>query len=184
MSDLTGLECAWETFLPVPSSILADAVPVADPAWLTSRGVEPESPSILLCVRDRVLPLVRKLESHHVLTWYSFLIHDRSSGVPTADDDRGLYIHLRLCVPDLNVNLAAVLPPEWVMTRRTPPSEVIAGIEPAVLDAAQAWRLIGQQSVWLLALLESMPSADGFELVKHVRQFLHLFANMAQMRVA
>lgn len=184
MTDLQlHLACPWETFLPVPALILTDAAPVADAAWLTCRGVEPESPSILLCLRDHVLPLVRKFESHHALTWYSFLIHDRSSGVPTADDDRCLYVHLRLCVPDLNVDLAAVLPPEWAMTRRTKLG-AIAGVEPAVLDAEQAWQIIGQQSAWLLALLESMPSADGLQLVAHVRQFLHFSANACQMRVA
>lgn len=171
----------WELFLPVAKASQMDVPADADAAWLISKGIEPEAPSVLLQYRDKVLPLIRSLERRGGLEWYSFLIHGYASGVPTMADDPRAFIHLRL-------SFSAPLerfPDDWSWPRpvQFDFSQDIAGLSGSSLDMRQAWRLIGEQSKWFLSLLEQQPTADGLTLVKHTRQFLHFFANMAQMRV-
>jgi hypothetical protein len=173
----------WETFLPVSRGATSDLAPAADAAWLASKGIEAQSPMILRQLRLEVLPLVRRLEAvTSGLRWYSFLIHDGASGVPTAPDDKSIYVHLRLAfltAADID------LPAEWLMTRRTELSREIAGVDTSALDIDAAWEFLGAQSALLLRLIELHgDKADDLAVLKHVKQFWHYFANMVQMRVA
>jgi hypothetical protein len=73
----------------------------------------------------------------------------------------------------------------WVLTRQVELSRSIAGVDPKVLDVDRAWAELGKQSEWFLNFIECLDKkADGYQLVRHVRSFLHFFANMSQMRVA
>lgn len=183
----------FETFLPVAEPIKGDLAPEGDPTYLAARGVEPEAPAILRQIRDDVLPLVRRLEAYG-LEWYSFLIHSYQSGVPTTPEDPKAYIHLRLSFKLYQdgmtdpAHLKPHLPERWLMTRKIELSREIAGVYPATLvddDIERAWWMIGEQSVWLLSLIEQHKAdADGLALTRHVRQFLHYFANATQMKVA
>jgi hypothetical protein len=111
------------------------------------------------------------------LDWFAFLVHDRTCGVP-ATDDRS-YIHVRLALRDAE-DLALGAP--WEMTRRQALPSEIAGVDAAALagGAGTAWRILGEQSALFLSILERCTDPSP---VQHVRQFLHFFANMAQMRV-
>jgi len=179
----------WETFLPIepyaPSK--KDAAPACDLAWMMAKGIEAESPALLVQLRDEVLPLVKRLSPY--LEWFSFLVHDRASGVPTTEDDKRCYIHLRCKLRKFRrrevVPHMRLLGEPWLMTRQVELSRSIAGVDPKVLDVDRAWAELGKQSEWFLNFIECMDKkADGYQLVRHVRQFLHFFANMAQMRVA
>lgn len=188
---MTAVPQIWETFLPVADPSKLDLAPAADAAWLMSKGCEPEAPALLVQLRDQVLPLVRKLESpYSYLEWFSFLVHDHASGVPTTADDKRCYIHLRLKLRkfkrrEVIPSMPRLLSDPWQMTRKVDLSREIAGVDSKVLDVDEAWSQLGKQSAWLLSFIEAQdPKADGLQLVRHVRQFLHYWANMAQIRVA
>lgn len=183
-----ALDRAWETFLRIPNPLVADEAPAADDAHLTARGIDPASPVVLKLLRDHVLPLVRSMESNGMIDWYAFLIHDSASGVPAPTTDKSLYIHLRFsATPEAAEFDFTTMSHPWEMTHRQALSDRIAGVDAAALggDIAIAWQILGEQSAWLLRLVElHSDGVDGLQLVRHARQFLHFFANMAQMRVA
>ena len=112
------------------------------------------------------------------LEWFSFLVHDVKTGlVPTTPDDTAPYIHLRLRFGHgRRVDLSG-----WLWSRPTtfgdpvPATWLIGG-------APMAWELIGQQAEWMLCLVEAISGSDD-EGVERIGQFLHYFANMAQMTV-
>lgn len=177
----------WETFLRVPPQQAQDAAPCVDEAWMAAKGVGLDAPAIVCLMRSDVLPLIRNLEKRGLVGWYCFLIHDGASGVPCAPDDKALYVHLRLSIPTRLLRMVReLIPKPWVLHRRWIVSPEIAGIEPMMLEGGieRAWRLLGAQSAWYLDFLEAHPDADTLALIKHARQFLHFFANMAQVRVA
>jgi hypothetical protein len=178
----------WETFLPIATWHTADLAPAADTAWLLSKGCEAASPALLVQLRDEVLPTVRRLAPY--IEWFSFLVHDRASGVPTTEDDKRCYIHLRLKLRTFRRRevipaISRFLSDPWQFTRKVDLSREIAGVDPKVLDVDRAWAELGKQSEWLLNFIEACDeNADGLQLVRLVRQFLHFAANQTQMRVA
>ena len=48
-------------------------------------------------IRTKIDPLVSS-SNGNIMEWYSFLIHDKTSGVPTTDDDKNAYFHVRFTV--------------------------------------------------------------------------------------
>lgn len=164
------LDRIGETFIPLPS--------VSTPGNLLK---------LYDIVRFQIHPLVSELRDVGIIEWYAFLVHDRFSGVPTTPDDDGLYYHVTL-------GLAAGVEPErllyalpaWcVMTRKMAVTMEIQGIDRSALrgDAIEeAWRIIGAQSEWFLDLLDAH-KPDREVDYRQVAQFLHYFANMAQLRV-
>jgi hypothetical protein len=178
----------WDTFLIIPTPNTTDEASVADADWLSARGVEPGSPVVLQLLRKQVLPLIRWLEDRHGLDWYFFLVHDRASGVPTTEKDKNPYIHLRLVFKKPMRSLLELLhqrAPRFEMTMPVTDGDKIAGIDEEILrgNIHDARRLIGQQSEWVLDLLEAHErDADPLVLVKQVRQFGHYFSNMLQMK--
>ena len=171
----------WETFRRLAPS-LSDRAPGIDSAWLAARGIQSESPLALQTIRDDVGALVRELGDR--LEWFAFLVHDYGTGVPTTSEDHSIYLHVRLA---LVADEELVLGSPWLLTRRTSLSHEMAGVDVGAfqdgIDAA--WRLLGEQSAWLLSLLEQQrPDVDPLQRLLHVRQFLHFFANMAQMKIA
>lgn len=174
-------KCSWESFWPLPDPLQMDRIAEFDPSWLAMRGIDPGAPAVLACLRDQVLPLVRKLESAKTLDWYSFLIHGYASGVPTTPDDRRNFVHFRFVTKRL---VTPQLPPGWLFTQKRQLSTEIAGVQMAALatgDCDGAWRLIGAQSAWVLAFIEQHKNADMRDLIVHTKQFLHFFVNMTQM---
>src|SRR5262249_35060443 len=83
-------------------------------------------PQYLELLRREVAWLISDLKTKQMLGWYSFLLHGRSSGVPTTPDDQLVYVHLRLesLVPvgDLIRPLPGYCAITRHMHRRNPPS--------------------------------------------------------------
>lgn len=175
----------WETFLRVePLDRLADEAPPLDDAWMVARGIDPIAPAVLRHLRDDVIPLVTGLLEEDIYE-FSFLVHAYPL-VPTTEDDRSLYIHLRFKFLDHvedDEEIVRALPSVWRMTRRFEEGE-IAGVDSSVLGRQERWGILARQSEWMLDFIGAHKEEDLGVLVKHVRQYLHFFANMAQMRVA
>jgi hypothetical protein len=123
------------------------------------------------------------------IDWYCFLIHDRTSGVPTASDDNALYLHLRFALSQSasESKFQNSLPDCCSMTRNVGAEQVssIAGLDKALLkndDIAEAWRIIGEQSEWLLDML-MVHKEDARLFPNQVNQFLHYYSNMTGLQV-
>lgn len=184
-----------ETFLPLASVNASDLAPDADAAWLMSKGIDPAAPALVRQLRDEVLPLIRRLEKNQGLEWYSFLVHAYPL-VPTLAADTRAFIHLRLSFKSKKQAHGCLgkyysiepLPVEWRFTQAIKMPTEIAGVDPKVLwngGIHDAWRIIGEQSAWLLSFIDRhKKTEDVLQLVKHMRQFLHFFANAVQVRVA
>lgn len=186
MSKIETTHKVWETFLLI-SPGTTDEAPAADPAYLIAKGMEPEAPQVLRLLRQHVIPAIELLKTEK-LNWYSFLVHNRDSGVPTTEDDKNCYIHLRVRFED-KIDLRLPLP--FCMTRPIELGREVAGVDRKLLAAQPfdpidlVWDLIGEQSQFLVRVVGlHRDGIDDFELLKQIRQFLHYFSNMTQMRIA
>ncbi len=183
-SDLAARD--WSTFLRIPEPGTSDLAPALDPGWCAASGVNPGAEVVLRLLRDEVSPLLYELLLNRGLSRYHFLVHDRLSGVPTTEKDHSAYIHLRLWFRDpIVLELSAF--PKFEMTRSvTGETSAIAGIDLALLTSksvAIAVEIIELQSQWVIRLISEHTWKDDAEMVRQVRQFLHYFGNMLQMRV-
>jgi hypothetical protein len=167
----------YESFLRITPSNLAVEAPCADAAFLQSKGIYSCAPDVLHAMRYNVMPLITRMKPF----WYCFLVHDRASGVPTKAGDTNLYIHLRA---QFESKKKIKFPSSWEMTREIELPKEIAGVDMRVMPPKMAWDLLHLQSELFLHILAfNRPGSDPFTVLKHTRQFLHFFANMAQMRV-
>lgn len=175
----------WSTFLRIPEPNTSDFVPVLDPGWCAARGVNPAAEVVLRLLRDEVLPLIRALEKRHGLESYHFMIHDRTSGVPTDEKDRSAFIHLRLFFKKLKKDFYLEFSTKFEMTRPTSGAqqESVGGIDSELIDAHSFSRLLHMQSAWVLALVEAhdWSKSDVGSMVRQCLQFGHYFSNMLQM---
>jgi hypothetical protein len=110
-------------------------------------------------LRTQVAPLVRTLRERELVGWFSFFVHDRSSGVPTARDDHAAYLHLRLeLLPGVTLDaIKDMLPPVCVLTQMAVPVDE-RSLFPADYTALVALRL--QPAGLCLGLLPSGPSTS------------------------
>jgi hypothetical protein len=122
--------------------------------------------------------------------WYSFLIHDFGSGVPTGKDDHDAFWHIRLELsPQVSEDsFRAALPGYCALTRPVARQtlEQITGVTTSMLigSIADAWWLIGEQSEWLLHLLGTYSTDAPWETISgEIAQYLHYFANMTQLQI-
>ena len=168
-----NLGAVWNAFLPIAASLRGDDPPVIDRAWLMAQGIEGDAPAVLRTLRQRVLPLLRDLERKAVLRSYSFLVHDRTSGVPCPPEDPSPYIHLRLVLNPV-ADARKLLPKEWVFVRRVKADK----------DEERAHNLIDRQAALYREIVEAAPGDNEVDVLRYVGQHLHFFANMSQMRVA
>jgi len=165
-----NLDLMWETFIKI-------GLPRKTPLVRLYDTIQFDISSVISILRD-----------NDVGNWYSFLIHDRNSGVPTNEDDNNLYIHIRFTLRD-NVNhkeILSSLPKYCEMTRHIEPRpNSITGIDESLFkdeNIDEAWRILGEQSEWFLQLLNAHKE-DVTIPPQHIGQFLHYFANMAQLQV-
>lgn len=140
-------------------------------------------------LRFKISPMVSWLKDNGVINWYCFLIHDRGSGVPTTEDDDNPYFHIRFALEkDVESDeFLLSLPNYCIMTRKMERNQVesISGIDKSLLkneEIEEAWRIIGEQSEWLLEML-NIHKEDADIPLQHVAQFLHFFANITQLQV-
>lgn len=162
----------WNAFLPIRAISKGDDPPDADVTWLMSRGIEGEALSVLRHLRKDVLPIVRKLETNKSLLSYSFLVHDRTSGVPCPAEDHSAYIHLRLVLKN-KLSAKRFLSNKWVYVSLVTTTEKERFVH-EVLD---------RQAAWYLSLIERGEKLSDIDLLRDIRQFLHYFSNMSQMRI-
>ena len=144
---------------------------------------------IINMIRFNIYPMIEDLKQKKIINWYHFLIHNRESGVPTTEDDNNLYFHIRFT---LNKNIEVkeekdvngFLPNYCVLTRKRKPRRIerISGIDKSLLrneKIEEAWRIIGEQSEWLLNMLDiHKEDVEIDKYPKQIAQFLHYFFNM------
>ena len=123
-------------------------------------------------LRSRVSPLVFDLERKQIIRWYSFLVHSKSNGVPTTDDNLFIHILLELTEKaDFN-ELERILPSYCEMTRKAERLQVINGVDSSLLRGSQieeAWQVIGRASTWIIGLVNAHTKLP----IRQVAQFLH-----------
>ena len=116
---LPNLRRLAETFVQIPTPATATAIAV----WQ----------GYLDLLRFKVAPVLRRLTANRTITWYCFLVHDRTTGVPTQANDPNPYIHLRVQL-GTRVRLADLqkrLPADFTMTR------MVQQPVPDTMDAAR-----------------------------------------------
>lgn len=181
----------WDVFMRIPDSSTSDQAPVADEGWLAARGAYASAPVVLKLLQLEVAPLLQRLEDDREIefVWDAFfLVHAYGSGVPTTPADRGVYIHLRIYFVEAHRSISHLVSDKWVMHTPVPEeSEEIAGIDCKLLreGSVDAIRYtLRLQSSWLLTLLgDYRDDVDPILLLGQVRQCLHFFANMCQIKV-
>ncbi len=152
-------------------------------------GLEIRYDNLYDLIRFKIHPMISDLRQRGIIDWYCFLIHNRTSGVPTTEDDKNAYWHIRFTVSK-DVNPKDFLPNYCCKTRKVKSEWVkdisISRIE--VMDKSlfvngkieEAWKIIGEQSEWLLDLLDIYKEEVKIT-PKQVLPFLHYFANMTQL---
>lgn len=170
-------------------------VPDLDHVWETFIRIGPpdtlRSGRHFETLRKRVAPVIAALQADHVIGWYCFLIHGRCSGVPTHVGDRDAFWHIRfeIILPSDHEAVLAALPTHCEMTRHVAHADLqqIAGLTSSKLrtDIGHAWRIIGEQSEWLLGVLSTYRDDLAWDdLWREVGQYLHYYANMTGLQVA
>ena len=132
-------------------------------------------------LRTKLSPLIRALQEKKLISWYSFVLHESGkSGVPTAPDDTGLDIHVRLeLAPSVDEKtLRGELPDYCLKTQmmKGPHPHGISGIDATRMrdsEVANAWRVFGESSQWVLDMLDAHKPDERVPL-EHIKQFLHL----------
>jgi DNA-binding Lrp family transcriptional regulator len=127
-------------------------------------------------MRSCVWELVSVLEGKKVIEWYQFLVHPR-------ENDGNLYFHVRFSLRKdvgseefLKLLPSYCLYPVHVERREV---ESISGVTSVLLKGGkieEAWRIMGEQSEWMLHLIE-VHEADGM-LIEQFAQFMHYYLNM------
>ena len=141
-------------------------------------------------IREKVGYTITMLKAKGDVGWYCFWIHDKNSGVPTTPDDEYLYFHIRFEIKK-HVSPVDILPVYCVMTRQVEPEWVKAVSVDArgtpfnvslLRDESveQVWRLIGEQSEWLLHLLDRFKDNSSIP-VNHIQGFLNQFTDMTAL---
>ncbi len=151
-------------------------------------GTEPSPDRHFRMLRTIVAPVLRDLRDGNLIGWFSFLVHDHNSGVPTTPNDTAAYLHLRFeRMPGIDFDtLPAALPEFCVFSRPVStvderslhPADHTALVAPEV---ATGWALFGASSEWAL----DFPCAhrnDRSLPVNNLCQFLHYLGNQLLIR--
>lgn len=147
--------------------------------------------SIFQTIKTKVHPAIKQLKKNGKVDWYSFLIHNRQSGVPTTNDDNNLYFHVRFslskdvdekevlkafpafCVMTRKASLLGVKSISLGETKYNPSLRKHEGIE-------EVWRIIGEQTELMLKVFDSYKD-DVVIPLEEIGSFLHYFHNMASI---
>ena len=169
-----NLNQMWETFIKIP---------------LEDRPIT-RLKIIYDIIRLKIYPMISLLKSNDMINWYCFLIHNRKSGVPTSENDNNPYFHIRFAIKNISPqDFLKSLPNYCVMTRkiRLKHVESIVGIDKSLLKNEQieeAWRIIGEQSEWVINMLNiHKEDVETNLLLQHVVQFLHYYSNITQLQI-
>jgi hypothetical protein len=129
-------------------------------------------------LRERVIPNIRDLEKRGKLGWYSFLLHGADQLAGRAEEGT-VCVHLRLePMPGIEVaDFISQLPAHFEKPIQVTVSEM-GGVDPTALkdqNWAQAWRILGESSEWIVTLFEG--HADATIPVQNIIQFMHFISN-------
>lgn len=171
-----NLDRMWETFVRIPSE-----------------NGQVRFKDIFDIIRFKISPMVQRLKNDGTIDWYCFLIHGRNNGVPTSQDDNSPYFHIRMTLKgNGKADFPKSLPEYCVMTRKIDRTwvEQISLTKDEVFDVSlfrnegieEVWRIIGEQSEWLLNTLDAYKENASIPPL-HIAEFLHYYSNMTQMRL-
>ena len=154
--------------------------PDLDRMWETwvRIGRKPSLPPKMVqdAIRNRIYPLVSRLMNEGTINWYHFLLHDYPR------DRANWYFHIRFSVmPDIKKVDDLNLPEYCVPPEKIDPIRNIAGINKALLEneeIEEAWRIIGEQSEWIINLVNIHKEDIGWIPIDQFVQFMHFFMNM------
>jgi hypothetical protein len=114
---------------------------------------------------------ISQLQKMGKITWYYFLYHDKT------DDPSNGYFDTVFTVGMENPN--EFLPEYCIDTKKIPPMKEIYGIDASILndkDIAEAWRIIGEQSEFIINLVSA--HTENSEIHRQqIAQFMHYFMN-------
>jgi muconolactone delta-isomerase len=155
---------------------------------------DPQHQIIFQTIKTKVYPTIEQLKKDGKVDWYSFLIHGKSSGVPTTNDDNNAYFHIRFSISKEadEEQVLKSIPDFCVMTGKVNPSSVESisigntiKFNPSLLkqgEIEEIWRIIGEQSEFLLNVFERYKD-DVVIPVEEIWSFLHYFHNMVGLSV-
>ena len=128
-------------------------------------------------IRDKIYPTVSRLKNEGKIKWYHFLLH------PCPRNPNNGCFHIRFSVrEDVKTVEDLNLLEYCVWTKKVdPPLRNISGINKALLkneEIEEAWRIIGEQSEWIINLINIHKEGSGWIPVDQFVQFMHFFTNM------
>ena len=140
-------------------------------------------------MREKVAYAISFLKGKGNLSWYCFFIADRNSGA-TAVDDKYLYFHIMFELQK-HINPVDILPIYCVLTRKVEPERVKTipiDNRGNVFDVSllkdesieEVWRIIGEQSEWLLKLLTAFKENVNIP-ASYIKRFLNYYTDMTAL---
>jgi hypothetical protein len=114
---------------------------------------------------------ISELLNSEKINWFYFLVH------PKPDDNANGYFDVVFTTD--KEDPSEFLPEYCQDTKKIPPMNTILGIDVEILeqkDIAEAWRIIGEQSLFVIDLIRAH-SKDSTIHQFQVAQFMHFFMN-------
>jgi len=121
-------------------------------------------------IRHKMYP-ISQLQKTGEITWYYFLYHNK------PDDPANEYFDTVFTTD--RGDPKEFLPKYCVDTEKIPPIKKILGIDETILegkDIAEAWRIIGEQSDFIIDLVRAHTENSEIHL-RQITQFMHFFMN-------
>lgn len=133
---------------------------------LTSKNIQD-------AIRYGVGSIFPRLLEEGKIIWYHFLMH------PFRKDPSNVYFHIRYSPTEIFAD--DDLPDYCVLTRKISPRRRIQCIDKSLLkneEIEEAWRIIGQQSEWIINLIKIHKEENEVIPIEQIIQFMHYYFNM------
>jgi len=131
--------------------------------------------NVQAAIRQKMAPTFPRLLEEGSINWYHFLIHPCPSSVDP--DPRNACLHVRFSPGGKSVDL-----PEYCeATKKIAPLPGISGVNKYLLkneEIEEAWRIIGEQSQWVVNLINIHRDDTGWIPIDQIVQFMHFYSNM------